>query len=159
MEKDDKATFAKARRMFQMRNWIAQNAKVETACWTCHRGHSVPEAGPQIDRTIWPAELNLTAEQSAKPVSQVYKNLKFFNSTAGDLKSSMLFLSASLGVGCSHCHVEGAWERDEKPAKDSARKMLAMVRDTRREFQDIRVGCYTCHHGAAKPELTPPAAQ
>src|SRR5581483_11156213 len=48
-EKDDKPTFAKARRMFQMRNWIAQTPKVNSTCWTCHRGHPIPQAGPASD--------------------------------------------------------------------------------------------------------------
>jgi Photosynthetic reaction centre cytochrome C subunit len=159
MEKDDKPTFAKARRMYEMRNWIAQNAKVETTCWTCHRGHATPEAAPPADPAIWPADLNLSAEQGAQPASKVYQNLKFFNSTAADIKSAMLFQSASLGVGCAHCHVPGAWEKDDKPAKDTARMMLAMVRDTRREFSDIRIGCPICHHGAEKPQIAPPAGQ
>jgi hypothetical protein len=155
MDKGDKVTFAKARRMFRMRDWIAKSAKVESACWTCHRGHAVPEAGPQSDASLWPAELDLPVEQGAQPASKVYTNLRFFNSAASDLKSAMLFMSASLGVGCSHCHVVGAWESDDKPAKNSARSMLAMVRDTRREFTDIRIGCPTCHHGASKPEMAP----
>jgi len=159
MEKGDKPTFAKARRMFQMRNWIARNAKIDSTCWTCHRGHVVPEAGSQIDPNLWPAELNLSAEQGAEPAAKVFKNLKFFNSTAADLKSAMLFMSASLGVQCSNCHVAGSWESDDKPAKDTARRMLAMVRDTRREFTEIRIGCPTCHHGARKPEMAPPTGQ
>jgi hypothetical protein len=157
MDKDEKPTFGKARRMSQMRNWISQNANVETTCWTCHRGHATPEAGPAADPAIWPADLNLSAEQGAQPASKVYQNLKFFNATAADVKSGMLFISASLGVGCAHCHVPGAWEEDDKPAKNTARIMLAMVRDTRREFTDIRIGCPTCHHGAQTPQTAPPA--
>jgi hypothetical protein len=157
MEKDEKPTFGKARRMSQMRNWISQNAKVETTCWTCHRGHATPEAGPAPDPAMWPADLNLSAEQGAQPASKVYRNLKFLNATAADVKSGMLFISASLGVGCAHCHVAGAWEKDDKPAKNTARMMLAMVRDARREFTDIRIGCPTCHHGAQTPQTAPPA--
>jgi hypothetical protein len=155
MDRGDKAAFAKARRMFRMRDWIAQNAKVESTCWTCHRGHAVPEAGPKSDTSLWPADLQLPAEQETQPASKVYKNLRFFNSTAADLKSAMLLMSASLGVGCSHCHVMGDWEKDDEPAKNVARSMLAMVRDTRREFADIRIGCPTCHHGTTQPELAP----
>jgi hypothetical protein len=155
MDKSDKAQFAKAREMFRMRNWIAQNAKIESTCWTCHRGNPVPAAGPQIDTSLWPVGLELPAEQGAHPASKVYKNLKFLNSKASDLKSSMLFISASLGVGCSHCHVAGEWEKDDKPAKNVARSMLAMVRDTRREFTNTRMGCPSCHHGATRPETAP----
>jgi hypothetical protein len=157
MEKADKPAFVKARRMFQMRNWIAQNAKVESACWTCHRGHAAPEAGPASNADLWPAELDLPADQASQPAAKVYENLKFFNGAAGDLKASMLFMCASLGVTCAHCHVTGSWEKDDQPAKGRARTMLAKVRDVRREFTDIRVGCPTCHHGAAKPEMSPPA--
>jgi Photosynthetic reaction centre cytochrome C subunit len=157
MERDDKPTFGKARRMLEMVNSISQNSKVEVVCWTCHRGQAIPEIGPQIRTDMWPPELEMTAEQGREPVSVVYKNIKFFNSSASDLKSSMLFMAASLGVGCSHCHRVGMWERDDKPAKDAARAMLAMVRDTRHEFTDIRIGCFTCHHGANKPETVPPA--
>jgi hypothetical protein len=52
----------------------------------------------------------------------------------------MLFISASLGVGCAQCHVQGAWEKDDQPAKNSALRMLAMVRDTRREFTETMTG-------------------
>lgn len=155
MEKDDKPAFVKARRMFEMVSSINKNEKIEVACWTCHRGHAIPEAGPQINPSIWPSELDLTAEQGKEPVAKVYKNIRFFNSSASDLKSGMLFMSASLGVGCSNCHVVNTFEKDDKPDKDVARMMLAMVRDTRRDFTDIHIGCFTCHHGAVKPERTP----
>jgi photosynthetic reaction center cytochrome c subunit len=93
------------------------------------------------------------------PAAQVYQNLKFFSGNAGQLQSSMNFMAASLGVGCGHCHVEGAWEKDDKPAKDSARKMLALVRDIRQEYGSVgRIGCFTCHHGGVKPETNPPPA-
>jgi hypothetical protein len=157
MERDDKPTFGKARRMLEMVNSIAQNAKLEVVCWTCHRGQAIPETGPQIRTGMWPSELDMTTEKGRQPVSAVYKNIKFFNSNASDLKSSMLFMAASLGVGCSHCHVAGTWDKDDKPAKNAARAMLGMVRDTRHEFPDIRIGCFTCHHGAKKPETVPPA--
>ena len=156
MEKEDRPTFAKTRRMFEMRNWIAESAKVNVACWTCHRGHAVPESGPQSDASLWPAALRMTAAQGDQPARNVFKNLKFLNGRAADLQGSMLFMAASLGVGCSYCHAPEAWESDEKPAKDVARRMLAMVRDERAAFSDIRVGCPTCHHGAVKIEISPP---
>jgi len=155
MDKGDKPTFIKARRMFQMRNWISQNSKIESSCWTCHRGHATPEPGSPIDASLWPPQLELTPAQAAQPAAKVYRNLKFFNSTAADIKSSMLLISMSLGVGCAHCHDTDAFEKDDKPAKDVARGMLSMVRDTRREFADIRISCVTCHHGNQKPEMAP----
>jgi hypothetical protein len=159
MENGDKPAFAKTRVMFKMRNWIAQTEKVNATCWTCHRGSNKPPGAPPEVKNQWPSDLKLTAEQESMPASQVYKNLKFFSGPAGQLQSGMNFMASSLGVGCEHCHVVGAWEKDDKPAKDSARKMLAMVRDIRQEYADVgRIGCFTCHHGAVKPETNPPPA-
>jgi hypothetical protein len=158
MENGEKPQFAMTRKMFHMRNWIASEQKVNVTCWTCHHGSTKPIQTALPAKDFWPPELNLTPEQQKMPAAQVYKNLKFFTDEAGQMRGGMNFLSASLGVGCEHCHVEGAWEKDDKPAKNTARKMLAMVRDLRQQFTDVgRIGCYTCHRGAAKPEVNPPA--
>jgi hypothetical protein len=155
MEKEDKPQFGTTRKMFQMRNAVAQQYKVNIACWTCHHGNSKPT--PPI-KDVWPEELKLTPEQEKLPTQQVFKNIKFFTDNAGSMRAGMNFLSASLGVGCDHCHVVGAWEKDDKPAKDTARKMLAMVRDMRRDFAPWRFSCTTCHRGSVKPEVNPPPA-
>jgi hypothetical protein len=33
----------------------------------------------------------------------------------------------SLGVNCTHCHLPGKWDSDEKGAKETARAMSRMV--------------------------------
>jgi hypothetical protein len=158
MEKEDKPQFGTTRKMFQMRNTVAQQYKVNVSCWTCHHGNSKP-APPQVEpKGVWPESLKLTAEQEKMPAQQVYKNLKFNNGEAGQLRGVMLFMSAALGVGCEHCHVEGAWEKDDKPAKATALRMLGMVRDMRRDFAPWRFSCTTCHRGSVKPEVNPPPA-
>ncbi len=35
----------------------------------------------------------------------------------------------ALGVDCSHCHVVGAWEKDDKPAKRVVMTMNHVVQD------------------------------
>jgi len=40
---------------------------------------------------------------------------------------SMQFIAASLSVGCHFCHVEGAFEKDNKKPKQIARKMMQMM--------------------------------
>jgi hypothetical protein len=67
----------------------------------------------------------------------------------------------SLGVNCSHCHVEDRWEADEKRPKRAAREMILMTRTINDELvkmQDIdntepAVNCTTCHRGYVKPAL------
>jgi hypothetical protein len=159
MEKEDKPAFATTRKMFQMRNWFAQTQKVNVACWSCHRGSVNPNSPAPTVKDQWPPDLKLSAGDSEMAATKVYKNLRFFTGTAGQLGGAMNFMASALGVGCVYCHVEGAWEKDEKPAKEAARKMLAMVRDSRQEFKGLaQINCFTCHHGAPKPEINPPAA-
>lgn len=55
--------------------------------------------------------------------------------------------------------MSGPWEKDDKSAKATARKMLALVSDTIHGFlgQSGPIGCYTCHHNSTKPEIAPAA--
>jgi len=71
----------------------------------------------------------------------------------------MAFISNSLGVTCAHCHTT-AWESDEKPAKDAARKMIAMQRAINEAHYGGKqvVTCNTCHAGHVTTAATPDVA-
>jgi len=95
---------------------------------------------------------------AAKTAENVFKNIQVLrNIPADQLIPSMQFISASLGVECDFCHVEGAFEKDDKKPKQTARKMMQMMfainRDT---FEGHRiVTCYSCHRGGIAPLPTP----
>ena len=92
-----------------------------------------------------------TAPPQDKTVEQVYKNIQIFNGLpAAGLMRGMDFFSKSLGVDCTYCHVENEFEKDDKPAKQTARKMLRLTGTIYREIyegKDSPVNCYTCHRG------------
>ncbi len=69
----------------------------------------------------------------------------------------MQFITASLGVECEFCHVEGAFEKDDKKPKQTARKMMEMMFAINKDnFEGHReVTCYSCHRGSATPVGTP----
>jgi len=100
------------------------------------------------------------------PASQVFKNVQMFkNLEAGRLLGAMGFYSRALGVSCKHCHVVDQWEKDDKPEKQIARDMGAMVMEINTnllkkiknlESPDPRVGCWTCHRGDVIPQGAPP---
>ena len=71
----------------------------------------------------------------------------------------MQFITYSLGVECSFCHVEGASEKDDKKPKQTARKMMQMMFAINQEtFEGKReVTCYSCHRGSSHPQATPTA--
>jgi hypothetical protein len=65
----------------------------------------------------------------------------------------------SLGVECTHCHVQNQWNDDSKPAFGTARNMLRMV-DVLNARLDAagRISCITCHGGELRPSRQPRAA-
>jgi|ERR1044071_791581 hypothetical protein len=94
------------------------------------------------------------------PVEQTKKNIKVLQGLpTSQLIPVMAFFSNSLGVTCAHCHAK-AWESDEKPAKETARKMIAMQRAINATHFDGKtaVTCNSCHQGKVKPPATPDLA-
>jgi photosynthetic reaction center cytochrome c subunit len=93
-----------------------------------------------------------------KPAEQVYKNIQVLKGVpAEQIIPAMQFITASLGVQCDFCHLENAFEKDDKPTKQTARKMMRMMFAINKDnFEGKReVTCYACHRGAHKPLVTP----
>ncbi len=99
------------------------------------------------------------AQPAAKTAEQQFKNIQALQGTPADqVFPAMQFISASLGVECEFCHVEGKFDADDKPAKKTARKMIAMTLAINKDSFNARkeVTCFTCHRGAHDPAGTPP---
>src|ERR1043166_127502 len=93
-----------------------------------------------------------------KTAAEGYKNIQVLkDAPAEQLLSAMQFISTSLGVGCDHCHVRGAFEKDDKKPKEIARKMMQMTAAiNQNNFDGHRdVTCYSCHHGTSHPISIP----
>src|SRR5262249_170512 len=98
------------------------------------------------------------AQPEDKPAEQVYKNIQVMKGMpASRLMSAMSRITQSLGVDCAHCHVPDALDKDDKPAKQPARKMFELVRTINATLGANRVTCYTCHRGQPQPASAPPA--
>ena len=98
------------------------------------------------------------APSAPKTTDQAFKNIQILTGISADqLIPSMQFISASLGVECEYCHVEGAFEKDDKKTKQTARKMMEMMFAINKgNFENHRaVTCYTCHRGNAHPVAIP----
>lgn len=94
------------------------------------------------------------------PVEQTKKNIKVLQGLpTSQLIPVMAFMANSLGVTCSHCHGE-KWESDEKPAKESARQMIALQRAINAQHFDgkVVVTCNSCHGGRVPTAPTPDLA-
>jgi photosynthetic reaction center cytochrome c subunit len=93
-----------------------------------------------------------------KKASEVFKNVEVLKDVPSDqLIPAMQFITSSLGVQCSYCHVENAFDKDDKKTKQTARKMMRMMLDidaTNFEGKQM-VTCNTCHRGSPKPLAVP----
>jgi hypothetical protein len=101
------------------------------------------------------------ALQQGKTAEQVYKNIQVFQGIpAAELEPTMAFISGSLGVKCNYCHTN-PFDRDEKPTKQTARRMIRMVFDLNKgSFSGAKaVSCFTCHRGRPQPVSVPAVGQ
>ena len=143
--------------------WCALAVLVVTASPASAQTPAVP-----FDQAKALAELRKSIEgKEDQQAVDVFMNIKQYKGvTAERLLRIMEFgFSRSLGVTCTHCHVPGEWESDEKGAKDTARAMSAMVSAINNEYlkniatlnsANPSVNCTTCHRGQKRPALEMP---
>ena len=118
------------------------------------------EPQPTEDTQVFDRQPDASWEppQPPKPAEQVYKNIQILKGVpAPRLMGAMQFFTKSLGVQCDYCHVPNEFDKDDKPTKATARKMLNMVHQINQaNFPDNQVvSCWMCHRGSAKPEAFP----
>src|SRR2546430_10776612 len=105
-----------------------------------------------------PARAQNPPPGAPKTAAQSFKNIQVMKDVpAEDIIPAMQFVSASLGVECTYCHVERAFEKDDKKEKKIARHMIEMTMNINKDnFEGKRsVTCFSCHRGAAKPVSIP----
>ena len=114
------------------------------------------------------AELRKSIEgKEDNPAVDVFMNVTQYKGvTAERLLRIMEFgFTKSLGVTCTHCHVPGHWDSDDKGAKETARAMSQMVIAINSEYlkniptlngANPSVNCTTCHRGQKRPALEMP---
>lgn len=112
------------------------------------------------------------AAAQEKTVDQTRKNIQVLKGLPeSELFPLMNFVASSLGVTCGFCHVQQGkdpktgftnwiWDSDDKPEKQTARRMMQMVLSVNAtnkvDFRSNRVTCYTCHRGQTEPLGIPP---
>jgi len=131
-------------------------------------GTVAAHVGKSSDRYAAIADSNptatVTSPQDDKPAEQANKNIQVFKGLPNSqLITVMHFMRTSLGVRCDYCHVaeNGKYWIDDKPPKQVARRMIAMVSEINNANFDGRqiVTCNTCHRGQTKPISVPAIGQ
>lgn len=97
------------------------------------------------------------AGQETKPAEEIFKNIQLLKGMPAGrvLRVMQAAFSASLGVDCTHCHTADQWEKDDKEAKQTARKMWTFMAKVNQDLKQAigkgTVNCTTCHRGQVKP--------
>ncbi|MFN2385103.1 MAG: c-type cytochrome [Thermoanaerobaculia bacterium] len=126
-----------------------------------------PAAAPATGFDMAAAVASLKAAIAGKedqPAETVFRNIQILKGVpAGRVLGIMqMGFSPALGVDCTHCHVPGRWESDEKKEKQVAREMSRMTREINEKYlaaiqgldsEKPVVNCTTCHRGEVKPAL------
>jgi hypothetical protein len=94
----------------------------------------------------------LPASSTELRAEKKYKNIQMFKGLPADRIESIMFaFKNSLGVECTYCHVKDQFEKDDKTMKQTARKMITIVRESNAKLGSARVSCFTCHRGQPRP--------
>ncbi len=105
-----------------------------------------------------PVPAQTPTSSAPKKAEEQFKNIKVLKGIPADqIFPTMQFITASLGVECEFCHVQNAFEKDDKKNKQTARKMMEMMFAINQDnFEGHRaVTCYSCHRGNVKPQAIP----
>jgi len=98
-------------------------------------------------------------QSGEKKAEEQFKNIQVLKGVPADqIIPTMQFITASLGVECDFCHVQGAFEKDDKKPKQTTRKMMEMMFAINADNFDRHreVTCYSCHRGSVDPVGMPP---
>ncbi|MBI3653354.1 MAG: photosynthetic reaction center cytochrome c subunit [Acidobacteria bacterium] len=94
----------------------------------------------------------LPAGSKEKRAEQEYKNIQLLKGIPAERLMKVMFaFKSSLNVDCDFCHIKDAFEKDDKPMKLVARKMIKRMNEINSDGAGGRVTCYTCHRGQKTP--------
>jgi hypothetical protein len=99
---------------------------------------------------------------AGKTAEQVFKNIQVLKGIPADqITPTMRVIARDLGVTCNYCHDEEDRAKDGLEPKDTARKMIVMMRDINNASFAGRteVTCMTCHNGHSDPVNLPSLPQ
>lgn len=115
---------------------------------------------------VAPASAQAVSAQKPQMAEDVLKNVQVLRGIPVDeFMGTMGFFAASTGLNCIDCHVAESLENwakfgDDTPRKQTARKMVLMVRAINQANFGGKsvVTCYSCHRGVNRPEPVPSLA-
>lgn len=114
---------------------------------------TAPAAAQPGEQTELPSLDPLPSSSKEERAEEKYKNIQLLRGIPSERLTKIMFsFKASLGVDCTYCHIKDQFEKDDKPAKQTGRRMIQLVRDINAKLGGVaRVTCFTCHRGQTRP--------
>ena len=121
---------------------------------------------PKLICLAFTVVLAASAADNEPTAEQSFKNIQVFQGIpAAELIPAMDFVRGALGVDCSFCHdtsgrYPAGYEKDEIPAKRTAREMIKMTRpinETSFHGRNV-ITCASCHNGHQRLQSFTPIA-
>ncbi|MCI0491288.1 MAG: photosynthetic reaction center cytochrome c subunit [Blastocatellia bacterium] len=140
-----------------------RNAKESAVASSMITSLNEVETTQQKDKPDWQDEAiaeirKKIAGRENEPAEKVFRDIETFKGIAASrLPGAMIALTGLIGVDCAYCHVKDEWEKNDKPAKLTARKHFQMQDEILEKYFDKKnkVSCWTCHRGQPNAELLP----
>lgn len=105
------------------------------------------------------AQTGAAPQAPAGPLApEKYKNIQVLTDVPADqLELTMQYFGQATGIQCQGCHVQDpathqfAYEKDDSRTKQTARRMISLVKTVNAGNFGIRIQCSTCHQGHNQP--------
>ena len=111
------------------------------------------------------AAVGLHAQTGAAPQAptgplapEKYKNIQVLTDVPADqLELTMQYFGQATGIQCQGCHVQDpathqfVYEKDDNRTKQTARRMISLVKTVNAGNFGVRIQCSTCHQGHNQP--------
>jgi photosynthetic reaction center cytochrome c subunit len=110
---------------------------------------------------IPPTQTTAALTPTPRKAEEQFKNIQVLKGVpAEQIFPTMQFIAASLGVECEFCHVQNAFDKDDKKPKKTARRMMEMMFAINKDNFDghREITCYSCHRGNPRPVAIPVVA-
>ena len=107
---------------------IALAVCLSVSLWSWQIAEQKPGASAAPTASPSPGSDSRLGVDGPVQAEDVFKNIEIFKGKpATQVLIAMNAIRGNLGVSCTYCHTQFEWDKNDKPAKETTRKMFRMI--------------------------------